>query len=346
MAGDISLSLEREPNYFHGAGVEGGKHRVIVLREDTTDRIACMGACSVATAFVNGQETRLGYLSQLRLDRQHRGQASLIVVGHKKFQQIHDQEGLADLYISAIVADNEPARRLLEHGATGLPKYEPFEPFSTLAIPITRRQRSRSPRDVQIRPGRSEDLDGIVSCLRRNLIRYQFGRAWTVEDFSSPERSRGLSHQDVFIAWRRGAIVGCLARWDQRSFKQSVVREYSGRLARLRPWINMLSRLVAIPRLPPPGEPLATAFLSHLAIDDDDPEVFLALLLAVYNDSLGHDLDYLVIGFASRNPFLQAVRRTFHCREYKSVIYLVHWQGGPAPINLDGRCPHLEVALL
>ncbi len=53
---------------------------------------------------------------------------------------------------------------------------------------------------------------------------------------------------------------------------------------------------------------------------------------------------YIVIGFASRHPWLPWLRKRFRPREYASMLYTVHWEKGGEV--LDGRIPHVEVALL
>ena len=99
--------------------------------------------------------------------------------------------------------------------------------------------------------------------------------------------------------------MGCLALWDQTGFKQVVVRGYAPRLERLRPWINRSPvASSATPRLPDPGEALPHAYLSHVAVDEDDPDVFEALAEAAYAEARVRGLAYVVAGFAAGHPFL------------------------------------------
>ncbi len=71
--GSIRVTLEREPDSFLAAGIEGDTHQVVVARDSGTGRLLGMGTRSVNNAYINGQRERLGYLSQLRLDRDHCG---------------------------------------------------------------------------------------------------------------------------------------------------------------------------------------------------------------------------------------------------------------------------------
>ena len=346
MDGEIRVSLEREPNAFLAAAVEGEPHRTIVARDPSGGRFAGnivgMGSRSVWNAFVNGEPVRLGYLSQLRVDRAFRGRKRLLVEGYSLLRSFRDSDELP-FDLTSIIADNAVARRLLEAGLPGLPAYREIEGFSTLVLPATSRSRKVS----GIERGTLGRLPGIAACLERNRRRYQFAPNFSVEDLLSPERSRGLAPEDFFVALSGSEVVGCLALWDQSGFKQVVVRGYAPRPARWRPFLNQLNRLsplLGTPRLPEPGQILPHAYLSHVAVGEDDHGIFQALVEAAYAEARARGLVYIVIGLASRHPWLQWLKKRFRPREYASALYTVHWEdGGEA---LDGRIPHVEVALL
>lgn len=360
MAGEIRVTLEREPDLAIAAAVEGDSHATIVARR--RDGSLCgMGSRSVAGAFVNGRPCRLGYLSQLRLDpraRRHAGLRRLLAGGYQRLRAV-GAAGEAPFDLTTVVADNRPARRLLEAGLPGLPTYVELEPFVTLVLPVPRapagwRDRVRRrppaapmpPAGVVLARGTPACMGEVAACLERNRRRYQFARRFTAAQLLSPVSSRGLVPHDFHLAiGARGEVVGCLALWDQSSFKQVVVRGYGRRLRLLRPVLDLLAPLLGTPRLPAPGEPLPHAYLSHVAVDGDDPGVFAALLAAARRAAAGRFL-YMVAGFAERHPFLAACGR--RARRYRSVLYAVccREEGTAAVAALDGRIPHLEVALL
>jgi hypothetical protein len=344
MDGAIRVSLEREPNAFLGAAVEGEPHYTVVAREPSTGRIVGMGTRAVWNAFVNGQPCRLGYLSQLRVDRAFRGRRRILAAGYAALRELRGP-GEAPFDITSIIADNETARRLLGSGIPGLPRYRELSGFVTLVLPAVRR--SRKPRAVHIEPGRPDRLTEVADCLERNRRHHQAAPFFTAPELASPERSRGLAPQDFRLAVRDGRVVGCLALWDQTGFKQVVVRGYAPRLARWRPWINRLSWALGTPRLPDPGEPLPHAYLSHVAVDEDDPEVFRALVESAHAEACARRWAYAVIGLAAGHPWLPWLERRFRPRRYESVLYTVDWgEGSTAVEALDGRLPHVEAALL
>lgn len=346
MAGAIRVSLETEPSSFRAAAIQGDVHQLLVAR-DETGRLAGMAGRSVLDAWVNGEPTRLGYLSQLRVDARHRRRPRLLLEGNERFLELH-ADGETPFYVTTILADNAEARRLLERGLPGLPTYRPREELVTLVLPTTRRVRLRDPRvtGIEVERAGDEDLDAIVACLERHGCRFNFAPRWTKEDLLSNERSRGLRPSDFLLVRRSSDVAGCIALWRQ-DFKQAVVRGYDRRLSALRPLINLTRPLVGAPRLPRAGAALRSAFLSHFAVDDDDPRVALALVAAAHARAVELPVDYLHLGLARRHPLLAPIREALPHREYPSILYLVHWEdGASAADGVDDRIPHLEVAIL
>jgi hypothetical protein len=347
MDGAIRVSLEREPNAFLAAAVEGEPHYTVVAREPRhpdTGRIVGMGTRAVWNAFVNGEPCRLGYLSQLRVDRAARASFNtrrLLAAGYAALRDLRGPDELP-FDITSIIADNETARRLLSGGVPGLPTYRELSGFVTLVLPATRPSRKKAP--VWIEPGHHSRMEEIAGCISRNRRRYQAAPFFSAEELLSPERSRGLAPADFRLALRDDRVVGCLALWDQSGFKQVVVRGYAPRLARWRPWINRLPRALGIPRLPDPGEALPHATISHVAVDDDDPDIFQVLVESAHAEACARRYAYVVTGFAAGHPWLPWLQRRFRPRRYESVLYLVDWDGGAEP--LDGRLPHVEAGLL
>jgi hypothetical protein len=353
MEGAIRLSLEREPDAFLALAVEGESHVTVVARERDSGRIVGLGTRSVGNAFVNGEPCRLGYLSQLRVDRSARGKRRLLAAGYAVLRERRGADE-APFDLTAIVADNETARRLLAAAVPGLPRYRELSGFVTLVLPVLRGSGPRGtlrPSSVRIEPGRPERMAEVADCLERNHRRFQLAPLFTAADLLSPERSRGLAPPDFRLALREdGGVAGCLALWDQNGFKQTVVRGYAPRLARWRPWINRLSRILGTPRLPDPGESLSQAYIAHVAVDEDDPEIFQTLMEAAYAEARARGYAYVILGLAAGHPWLPWLERRFRPRRYESVLYAVDWGDGSAAAAaidaLDGRLPHLEVARL
>jgi hypothetical protein len=352
MPGEVQMSFEREPDTALAASIEGDVHQTLVARDRATGRLVGSAGRSVRDAYLNGAPARLGYLGQLRIERGCRRVREVLAEGFEFCRTLHDQDD-ARVYLASLVADHGVARRLLIRPAFGAaPAFVPVDELTTFALHVRRRQGRRDggrvfrPGVFDLEPGSDAHVPAIAACLQRNLSRFQFSPMWTAEDLRSPLRTRGLAAEDFVVALAHGRVVGCAALWDQRAFKQVRIRGYAPRLARVRPLVNLASRVVGRPSLPAVGDVLPSAYLSHVAIDDDRADVFLALLSAQRRQAAERGLDFLVTGFATRHPFHSVVASEPH-HSYRSTLYAGYWPDGEVACRtLDGRISQPEVAVL
>lgn len=345
IAGALSLSFEREPDLRLAAGIEGDRHQRVAGR-DAEGRIVGMAARSVREVWVNGAPAKLGYLGQLRAAGEGRGRIRAMREGFALLAADRRADELP-FDLTSVVLDNAPARRLLEAGVAGFPIYRPLGELVTLAL-LPREARPRPRPGLALARGAPERLPEIAALLRTEGARRQFAEVVTAERLACPDRSRGLAPSDFHLATRAGRLAGCAAVWDQRPFKQTVVRGYSRPLALARPLLALAGPALGLPRLPPVGAPLAAAFLAFVAVPGDDPEVLDALLGAALADARARGLDQLLLARAVTDPLLVVARRRAH-RPYRSMLYAVHapsGAGADAAALLDGRPLGPEVATL
>jgi hypothetical protein len=345
LPGDVTLTFEREPDSAIAAATEGDVHQTMVARERVDGRIAGIASRAEREVFLNGRPARIGYLGQLRADLRGHRVGALLDEGFAFCRTLHEH-GNAAAYLTAIVEDNHAARRLLcGLRSSAAPRFVRAGGLVTLAIPSARRHRLRTPAGIEIRQGSVELLPDIVACLERNGRRCQFAPRWTVDDLLSSRRTPGLEPHDFLVAISGGRVAGCAATWDQRGFKQVVVRGYSRRLARWRGVVNLAGHYLGAPALPAVGRRLEFVYLSHVAVDDDRPDV-AAALVSEARRRLPAGVSYMVSAFAEGSPMLAAARGVRH-RTYRSVLYLACWPDGQHVVDsLDARLPHPEVAIL
>jgi hypothetical protein len=343
-AGSISLSLEREPSYFLAASIEGAFHQTLALRDSHTNEIIGMGDRSIRSRWLNGRVQEVGYFSGLRGREKYRqGLAAARFLG-KGFEGMHalHLDNCAPFYLMSVISDNATARRILTSNLPHYPRLFPYTRLFTYAIHPTHPKKESS---LQITRGSVDLIPVIVDCLARYGARTQFAPHWTTDTLLS-DLTPALSISDFFLTLSGDRVTGCLALWDQQSFKQSVIRGYAGTLARLRKLINLLAPFGGWPRLPEVGTRLNHCFASFLALDEDDPEIFSALLCALHNEAARRNYDYFMLGLPESSPFHDIVK-SYRPITYESQIYLTAWEDGyDAVAQVDARPPALEIALL
>lgn len=347
MPGDITVTFEREPDYFLGCGTMGHFCQVIVARHRPSGDIAGLACRAGGPRFVNGQVQALGYLGQIRIAEKYRG-LWLISRGLAFLREL-DADERVPAYFGVISDDNTIARGVfVDHPRRHFPTLREAARLYTLGIIL--RKSNPSPRsagsELEIRRGSREQLGAIVAFFRQHGAARQFFPAYVEDDFVASPTTRGFDVGDFVVAHRGGEIAGVMGLWDQSGYKQTVVQSFNGALRWLRPVYNAGARLAGAQPLAAPGQHIHSAYASFICVANHDPRVFRGLLRQVCAMAAGRGYAHLMLGLAEQDPLLPAARAYPHIA-YHSRLYLAYWEKGKALVEqLDGRVPYIEIAAL
>jgi hypothetical protein len=316
MPGGISLTLEREPNYFADANLPGETRKTIIARD--SGKLVSLGSCATRELLVNGRKRRVGYLGALRMAATHSGRFDVLRRGYQ-FLSDREQKDPAEFYFTSIARDNIRARGFFERSVPGFPRYKFLSDYATLVIPSKR---------GKIRPT-SKPLQ-----LRSNPA-HQFAFDWADEKLAALE-CLGLKGSDIISIGDESAAL-----WDQRCFKQTVIRGYPGWLRIARPLLNAFG-FACLPKV---GAALSNGIVCGLRIAD--PNTAISLLSKLRSLAAERGIRYISLGLSGNDSHMATIARTFPCRIYWSRIYLVRWPGiGGSAAELDERLVVPELAFL
>lgn len=349
MEGDIRISFQREPNYFYASSLQGRFHQVVAARDLMTGEIIGVGTRAVRQRFLNGEITAVGYLADMRLDPRYRG-GPLVARAYRYLKRLH-ADGRTRIYFTLIAEGNRRALDTIAAGRARIPTYNDFGRILSPAVNL-RQKRPSLTHDLEIARGSSDLLPEIVGCLNRNCQRKQFAPYYALDDFlseagdSDGSTMRGFCAGDFYVALRGGKVVGVLGRWDQNDFKQTVITGYSKKIRALRPAYNVVARLMGYASYPRPGASLRSFHASFIAVDNDDLQVFRALLRQLYNDHVGTGYNYFVLGLHERDPLTTALSE-YTLTPFAARLFVVHFDDGAELFkSLIGSVPYIELAML
>jgi hypothetical protein len=351
MEGWVRLAFPREPSYFAAQKLEGVGGATIVVRRRRDGAVVGMGSRSVKEVHLDGRPARVGYLGQLRFAPGWRAGRRTLEEGYALARSLRSEDELP-FDLTAVVDDNLPARRLLERGLPGLPRYTPLTELVTLVVDTrsgvgTGERRARPGGGVGVHveyAGDGSGLDAMAERLHRRRDTLRLAPRWRRGRLAELMSGR-FGPWRPLIARDGDVVVGCAAVWDQRPFRQCVVRGYAPGLAPVRPALSVVRRLLGRPGLPAPGAALRLGYLSHLAADD--PGTMGALVAAARAHAVELGLDHLALGLPAGRPELDVLQGLFGGHAYRSVIYAVHDAGlDPEFLAFDGGNLHVEVATL
>ncbi len=329
MDGSVSLTFQREPGYFNSNCVLGREHQTIVCRDTERNEIVGLGTRSARDMFVNGQVTRVGYLSGLR-SVEHARNRGLLARGYRFLRELHDADPIApEFYLTTIAEHNAVAIDQLTSRRAGLPSYHELSRLHTLVLPIRRRPVSSKRASLaNCRVSQSGSIQEVVEFLNERGAKKTFFPVYQPADFEQPHGTfRGLTTSSISVATRNGQIVGTAGVWCQRAFRQTIVSGYRPTVRLLRPLLNLWSRISGGIQLPEIGSSLGAAFVCFPVISEEEPAVF-HLLLQHLMQVAPADAECLLLGLCEHDPLLAAAR-SMSRSEYTTKLYAVNWSAFP-----------------
>lgn len=344
MPGLPRLSYRREPDFWQGLNVQGERVQAMAFRSE--GRLVGMGCRSLRRCLVNGRPRLFGYLSGLRLDPSVR-KGFALARGYRFLRELHG-DGLVPAYLSTVMDGNTDAEGALLSGRAGLPTYLPWGRFVVHALSPRRLKAgdlSGASGALRVLPGAKLGSRAIFEFLRTEGPRRQFYPCWRAEDLGTP-LARGLTLGDFLVAERDGEVLGTIALWDQKAFRQLWVESY-GVLGVLRPAINLGMAVLGVPALPRSGAAVDAVSAACVLCKGDDLAVFSALLDAALDRLAREGRHCLLFGLHEDDPLQRELsrRRTW---TQSSKLFVVHWADGESFVaGLDRtRPPYLELATL
>jgi hypothetical protein len=343
--GLIRFAFDRGPDYFAALRVEGRQSEVLVCRDGRSGRVVATGHRSVKPMFINGEATQGSYLGGLHVAGTVRG-GPVLARGYAVLRELHARQP-APFYLTTIMEDNQQAKRVLTSGRCGLPRYHDLGRYCCMAFGLrSGRNDGRSGR-VCVRQATAADAPVIVAFLQREGRLRQFFPAYQTADFGSGGGL--LSHlewEDLLLAWCGNELIGAVAAWDQRAFRQWRVTGYAPWLRLLRRPFNLLARLKHLPDLPKPGAALNCFVLSLICIRNSERAVFAALLEEIIRKNWNR-YGFFLAGLHERDPLLPELAARPHF-PLPSRLYAVAWEDGAESVRrLDlGLVPYLELGSL
>src|SRR5215207_5899939 len=343
MRGDLTMCVDRAPDFFGLVRLEGERWRVGVADLDGSV-VGCVAA-SERPAYLNGSVTRTAYVGDLKVHPAHRNGLAADALEEFAREACRGYGGDDVLALITVLGGNRAMERRVA-GPRGLPTLTRFATLHVHAIPLLW-PRPETVSGLRVDAAREEDLDEMGALWSRVAPDRQLApvlgparlRAWI-------DGAPGLAIEDYLAARRSdGRIAGFLALWDQYYIKQLRVLGYSTRLAVARGALNAMAPLAGTPRLPAAGNVLPSLAALHCCVPGDEPAVLRALLLRAYAARRGSGYLFLTLALDQRDPLRVALRGLLAQPTVVGAYATTpagRWTG-PA---LDGRPLHYESALV
>jgi hypothetical protein len=337
----VSITTEREPSYFDGASLMGRSYTLVAEDAKNSKKTIGMYACTMLPVHIDGKVERMGYLGGMRVSHEFRHKVRYIKQGFEAIEKLLPESTALPYYFTSIASENKKARRLLEANVTGMPSYMPQGQMTTLVFSAKHGIERRVLKQANL-----QDIPEIAAFYNRHASQYQLSPYLSEEWLRSLDGHIGLKISDFWLVRSDdGSLEGCLALWDQRAFKQSVVKAYRPPLTHLRWFYNLFARLTKRVELPSVGEALEHVFIAFFAFHDSEKAV--TAIKEAARISQDRKASSCVLGLSSQHPLLADIKRIFKPSMYRTEIQTVvlHNTGADAP-SFHDDIVQPEIALL
>lgn len=319
----VDISMTREPYFFSNMNTVTKDYAV--LARDGENAVG-MYTCTLQTVFLNGMPCTLGYLGGLRVSEAYRNKIRVIKNGFKSLIRLIPTCD-HPYWFTSVASDNKQARKLLERGLKGMPKYSKIGELTTFALPVAQGKGLKLWRTAS-----ETDITNIIEFYNRHAsglqLAPQLDERWI--------RQIGIAN---FLIYGSTQIEACLAIWNQTQYKQVVINAYQPIIKMLRPLYNIYARCRNQIQLPAPGQQLNQSFLSFAAFS---PSV-MSDMERLLKDALSHcQTPIAIMSLYSQHPSIP-VLKALKPIIYQTCLYTVSF--GSPPI-LDDRPVQPEAALL
>ncbi len=346
--GPVDVQLTRPGHFFDQYKLHSKNFDVFILR-DLKNEVCGMAAIIYREAYINGEVTRIGYCTDLRIASTREA----VLTWTKHFLPVL-QEVLRDqkcqYFFSVVVPQDSRAYNALvrpRSSRRNIPRFYMLGRFELVTV-IGRTPWASKPLDtIEIKKGDTEDIDGLVSYLDRKSKERTLSYVFTKELLESRIRDwPGFGIESFLIAKdSQSNIIGCVAPWDSYEVQHMTIMEYHGFSKTLKSAMNIASLVGLTQRMPKVGEALNYSYLTHLYADN--PDIFYSLLYESYE--LAKPTKSLCYAHFVNN-LITLPPKTFISTTFPLAVYSLLPPDQPLPEFLKmsrlAAPPDLEVAFL
>ncbi len=332
----VNVSTEHEPSYFESTNLFGETETILASTDD--NKQSTVGICSSVSmpVYINGVAKQAGYLGELRVLPEYCHKLSVIRNGFKSVQALNQQH---PYWFTSIAKENSIARRLLEANLKGMPAYQPRGELLTMALPVS----DKLKKNLLVH-ATEDDIPALVEFYRSHNAGFQYAPVISEQWLRGLDGQSGLTIQDFWLLKVNGNISAAFAIWDQRKFKQSVVRGYRFPLNMFRPLYNLYANLSGRVTLPAVGEKIDYIFIAFLAVAGEAREHTKTIISTARKLVKEKGANVAMLGVSKLNPITSYLETIPH-HAYSTVIESVTWPKH-AEQKIDNRLVQPEIAVI
>jgi GNAT superfamily N-acetyltransferase len=301
MEADISLSIEREPDFFALSAARGDGQTYVAEFDGHT--VACASVCT-REAYLLGEPGVMGYVGDIKVAPLFRRRG----LSQRLLDEIaeHEKRNEPAPYVASAAAGNKATDAMIARFGHGCEVRSLGTVTSYQLLPLCR-LRIKSPPEIGIAEERDEQE--LVEFLDAYYRSFSFAPVFRDGGLRRLlDRSPGMTLNNYRIARRRGRIVAALALWDETEMKRTRVRRMPEGLRLLSRALRIGRTALPLPPFPAEGEQLRFLYVRHPAYADGELQSLACLVRHALNHQSHRQLHFLLFTSADSDPMSACLR--------------------------------------
>lgn len=282
MAGDISLRIDRNPDFFSLLKMRGDT-KVFVAEENNM----LIGAICVSLqqVYVGGEIMPMQYIGDFKVAEQYRNQGIGLKLCNEMADYVISQN--SDLSFLNVSKGNTKPLSFFKN-RTDVPDFDNIGIFKIYQIIGKRKKRNKAEYPIDETPLNDDVLDFFNS----HHSNYQLGTVLTKEKF---ENTR------IFIISEGGKIIAAMSLIDTMPVKQNVITALSWKLKLVLKLINIYGSFMGLSKMPLLNEPVKMLYIKYLAVDANNGRMVKSLVNHARNIAFEKSYSYVSIGLHEKD---------------------------------------------
>jgi hypothetical protein len=291
-SGNIQIRLDYRPDIWPAIKVHGTENDIIIVHDTERDQIAGTIICSHKKCYFHGELHDTVYISGLKVGNEYkRSFASGYLL--KTFKSYCLGNEVKTCFFSA-QANNKSALQFFAKSNDLMPICTQMGVITTYVFK-KRFFIDSSLSGYKVRFANQADVTDIIRFIkseaksRANLPNY------TSEELSKGSgRLKGFKINELVVAKDKDEVVGILGIWDQTKYRRWLVHNYSLPVRILKPFINILAKLMRYPTLSPINHRFSFKILSLMIYKNNTPGLFEQMFNYIMNQETEKGANYSI----------------------------------------------------
>lgn len=283
MKGDISLRIDRHPNFFKLLEMRGESTVFVAVDEEVIIGCICV---SLQEVTINKQVFPMQYIGDFKVLESYRNKG----VGLNLCNQLGDYvlaTGVDLAFLNFSKGNDKPLSFFKDR--PNIPDFENIGVFNIIQF-IGKRRKSIHPKfKIEETPVTNE----LIQFLNNYYLNYELGSVIT------KEKLEGTSN---FIIRNNLKIIAALSLIDTMSVKQNVVMHLSWKIKYLLQFINLFKKPFGISKMPLLNEPVKMIYVKYLAVNYNEKGMVKELINYSRNIVFQKEYSFVSIGLHEKDP--------------------------------------------